>query len=292
MNQERSTKHEELRGLCAAHALGALDPPESGRLEAHLREGCADCLTELEGHRRTVYALGSLSGEETPPARAEERLLERLGPGEPETSWATAPRAPEARGVLLRWLPLAAAVGIASLALWMVGQSREDVARLVDVNVKLLEQTSTQARENSMLVRGNQTLYEEGQRLHAVLDRAREPDVQAYELAGLEGTVHFGGWVFLDPRDLQDPADDICSVHTERMPPLPEGQTYQAWMVIGEEVHDLGTFDPDESGFGLTQRPIPAVSTFESVQVTIEPAGGARAPSGRVLLHHAPGGTP
>ena len=71
--------HKDLRELCAAHALGALDPPDAVRLEAHLSAGCEICRAEIDEYRRTVGALGGLLGEESPPAWAESALMARIG---------------------------------------------------------------------------------------------------------------------------------------------------------------------------------------------------------------------
>ena len=74
----RPMDHRELRELCAAHALGALDPPETVRLEKHLREGCDLCRGEVEEYRRTVTAMGTILKEVGPPAGMEDRLLARI----------------------------------------------------------------------------------------------------------------------------------------------------------------------------------------------------------------------
>jgi anti-sigma factor RsiW len=58
---------------------GTLPPLLRARLDAHLA-GCPDCRTYLDQMRRTVAALGALSGEPAPPAPAEtrRRLLRRF----------------------------------------------------------------------------------------------------------------------------------------------------------------------------------------------------------------------
>lgn len=119
MNGENhAPSHDELRELCAAHALGALDPPDSARMEAHLREGCETCLDEIAAHRGAVAALASLSGTRTPPPGAEKRLMERVALAE-RTGRAAAPgRRAVPSGSRLRWLPAAAAVLLAIPALW------------------------------------------------------------------------------------------------------------------------------------------------------------------------------
>lgn len=285
--------HEELQELCAAHALGALDPPESMRLAAHLREGCDTCTTEIGSYRRAVGAMGTVLKETTPPARAEATLMERVsGAGELDLVLPIRPpgppRAESVGGSWSHWLLPAAALAVAGFALWIAAQSRGDVARLVEVNSTLLDQNSVLAEQNLHLVQGNRMLFEKTQVLHETIQRALVTGVQAFELRAAQQTRTAHGWAFLDPGDQGSTEDDVCSVHVERMQPPPPGQTYQAWMVSAGDVHDLGTFEPDESGHGFTRRPIPAVASFDFVEVTVEPLGGVRSPSGQVILRYVP----
>jgi anti-sigma-K factor RskA len=122
--REEHAIHEELRGLCAAHALGILDENESSRLEAHLRTECGTCRGEIESYRRTVADMGVLLDEEAPPAGAAQRFRERLVPA------AAAPPVTQRSQPARRWLlPAAAMLAVAS-SLWVALDSRREVSRL------------------------------------------------------------------------------------------------------------------------------------------------------------------
>jgi len=119
--------HEALRELCAGHALGVLDPPESSQLDAHLRTGCFGCLQEIDSYRRTVADMGTLLDEEAAPAGAEERFLDGLTGA---VAGTTTPFAARPRRQMGRWLlPAAAMLAVAS-SLWVTLESRREVVQL------------------------------------------------------------------------------------------------------------------------------------------------------------------
>ena len=76
--------HEVFGELCAAHALSSLDPDDSIRLQAHIREGCEICEAEIAGHRGVVDALGGMVEQKNPPAEVEERLMALVAGEAPE----------------------------------------------------------------------------------------------------------------------------------------------------------------------------------------------------------------
>ena len=121
--------------LCAAHALGCLDPMDAVRLREHLATGCTACHEELTRHRDTVEQVGRAFPATTPPAGAEARLMSRI---EEEAMPVTQRR----RNPGMRWaLPLAAAVALVFLgrvamqrgeAIQSLGRELEDLKRTVD----------------------------------------------------------------------------------------------------------------------------------------------------------------
>ena len=66
-----SLSHDEIRGLLAAFALGAVPPDEEAAIEAHL-DDCVTCRAELAALVEATIAL------ETPRAESDHRTLERL----------------------------------------------------------------------------------------------------------------------------------------------------------------------------------------------------------------------
>jgi RNA polymerase sigma-70 factor (ECF subfamily) len=67
--------------------------------------------------------------------------------------------------------------------------------------------------------------------------------------------------------------------------PAPEGRTYEAWVCHDGKWESLGTIKPDKQGSALMiaegqNLTVPP----ETLQVTLEPAGGSRAPTGAVIV--------
>jgi anti-sigma-K factor RskA len=68
------TEHSEMEDSVAAYVLGALDPEEASRVEAHL-QGCAGC-REIAARLARVVSVIPLAGEASrPPERLRARIL-------------------------------------------------------------------------------------------------------------------------------------------------------------------------------------------------------------------------
>lgn len=67
--------HDELRGLLAPYALGALDDDESRLLSAHLAD-CSECREELRRLQEAVLRLTADTEELSP--EVWERILRRI----------------------------------------------------------------------------------------------------------------------------------------------------------------------------------------------------------------------
>ena len=250
-------EHQQWRDLCAAHALGALDPPESARLEAHLR-GCAACREEIASHQAVVEALGRSLPPMVPPAAAEQAVMklavesrgrEESPPFSPRPATATA------GGLVSRWLLPVAAMLVAGASLWLAADASNDVEELVS--------------ENRIL--------------HDLVERAHESDVVAYALVTTSRDLRADGWVFFDHNDREDPEDDVLTIHGEGLEPAPEGSSYQAWAIGGARVRRLGALDPDESGYHVKNIALPDLSEIETIQVTLE-SSDVSAPTGKVMF--------
>ena len=81
------------------------------------------------------------------------------------------------------------------------------------------------------------------------------------------------------------PGATMAVVTLSSVPPAPAGRVYQVWAREGSTWISLGTVQPDASGAGLLIAEGPRLATRPSaLEVTLEPAGGSRAPRGRPVL--------
>jgi anti-sigma-K factor RskA len=99
----------------------------------------------------------------------------------------------------------------------------------------------------------------------------------AIRLSGDEGA---GRGVLFRPED-----GDISLLCVWGMQPLPEDQTYQVWLISGEERVSGGTFRVTDDGYGVMfVRPPDSPRAYDGLGITVEPAGGSPGPTSPRLL--------
>jgi anti-sigma-K factor RskA len=250
---------EELEELAAGSALGALEAADEARFRAHLPT-CGRCAALLTEYRAVVATLPEalapieaspdLRGRILAAAEADLARDERPQPGRlPEVSAAREPRAATPPRRLSPWaLPLAALFAVTvGLGYW---------------NYRLQEQVQTEAA----------ALQLQEQALAAIAAGGRH-----WELAGTDQAPRAAGVL------VQAPDDPRPVLLVRNLPDLPPEQTYQAWVIRGGTPADAGLLGPTERGVRVArlERPLDGA---ETVALTIEPRGGSRAPTGRIVL--------
>lgn len=77
----------------------------------------------------------------------------------------------------------------------------------------------------------------------------------------------------------------IATMNLSHVPPLPPGQTYQAWARYGDTWLSLGTVRTAGDGSALLIADTPALAALpDAVQVTVERGDGSTAPRGPVVI--------
>ena len=286
-----SEVHETFDDAAAGWALGALEPDDAARFEAHLREGCAQCERTLEEYRDVLVAVaGDLS--EAPPPRVRDAVLEGAG--------ARSAGAPALRAVppgqrrtgrlptmLVSATGMALAAGLAAIVTAGAMKARyeprvEQLAREADgLRAQLAEQLETVSALRQRLSEQEHTLTmvraqadEQGRQLALLTD----PETRIVELAGLPPSPHAQGRMIWNPR-----AGGLLVALN--LPPAPAGKTYELWAIAEGKPRPAGLFNVDAQGKGTLAVPasagVPAVDVFA---VTLEPEGGSPAPTGEKYL--------
>lgn len=68
----------------------------------------------------------------------------------------------------------------------------------------------------------------------------------------------------------------------ENMPPVPEGKTYQIWVIKGDTPQPSGLFEPKgDSIAAVVEKPVEGA---DAVAVTVEPEGGSKKPTTEPML--------
>ncbi len=264
---------EEHIDLCAAYALGSLDPADRARLEEHLAAGCRPCELALAGFPGPALLLAAASTPARPSAMLRDRVL---------TSVATIPQeaprpergngrgrvielAPRRRSFgVLAWASLAAAaaLAVATGLIWMqAGHLKDELA----ANRRELNQLEQRLAEEQ---RWAQVLNAPGARV-----------------AVLEPTP--AGSHDLKARATYDPATRRAVVIFENFTP-PAGRDYQLWAILGAAPASLGVIRVDQSGSAVLRlENVGDPAMLNAFAVSLEPTGGSpnpAAPSGPVVM--------
>src|SRR5437870_3058825 len=81
---------QELQEMFELYALGALEPPEKGEIEAHLARGCDTCRQALSAALALNARVFSFAPRLKPPRRLKRRLLSSVGVHYPGWGWVWA----------------------------------------------------------------------------------------------------------------------------------------------------------------------------------------------------------
>lgn len=239
--------HEGYREALGAYALDALLPDERAALEAHLA-GCAECRVELDALRVGVKAFALTADEREPSPELRNRVWEAIwaepnfnrantvvtqGP-QPVRPVAAPILISEARASRLPWLGAIAA----ALALVLIGS----------------------------LLAWNLSLRNEQSDLEATVVAFEDNATTVGQLAAQSPGDPSGGEVqYLSDRE-------VLLIELHDLPPLPEGQVYQLWLIVGEQVNPSNVFVPDPDPDQPTTISVSAdPSEIDALAITREP---------------------
>jgi len=276
-----TSAHDEMRELTSLYVLGGLTPEERSTFEAHLPT-CAECAAEVQSLRPVVPALAQVVQQVAPPAALRDRVLNRVKGVEeasaqrvprpsPEPRKTTTAAAPDIAG--MQWLPLAASIVIAIALGAYALQLRGRISTLETQ----LKDALSRADAGERQIADARRVSTEAQTQLAVLTA---PDVARVDLAGQPPAPGAQGRAFWSrSRGLVFTATNL--------PPLPPGQTYQLWFVVGSDNEKIsaGIFAPDATGVAsLFVTAPPGIPPPGLLAVTLETAGGNPQPLGPIYL--------
>jgi anti-sigma-K factor RskA len=259
--------HDRWLELADVYAVGALDGSELVELEAHLATECVVCAARIR-ETREALALVPRSLPDAPPSPAvRARVLAAVAS---EAAPGTARPAPvieaqrRGRG--------------ASRALWWAGWAglAAAAALLVFVNGELRA-----TREELRALQGRlSALQGELSERESALRFLSDPGVRYVSLGGLKPTPDASAWLLWNPGTREG------LLLARGLPAPPTGHAYELWALAGAEPVPAGVFSVDAAGRALLRLPpLPDGRTFDAFAVTLEPAGGVPKPTGPMHLH-------
>ncbi len=237
------TIHEEIQELIPAYAIGALQPDEAARVEAHLGS-CGRCTLVFNEYEPVAESLAFAVPLREPPPDLKARTLKYATTRDPPGP-TSRPAARFSRFSLRPSYALAGGAFVLALlaVLWMAWQFTE-LSRELEMQ-RAFTTTMAYASGTPLTIRGTGAAPQAEGRMYADADE----NVAAIVMVGL--------------------------------PPLPAGHAYEAWLWQPDgSIVSGGMFTVDRVGNGwLLVRAPQHMSAYSSVGVTVEPAGGAVAPT-------------
>ncbi len=265
---------QEIMELLDAYALGAAEKAEAEGLERHV-EDCVRCWEELSEAQQTAALLALSVPLEQAPDALRERVMAQAAREADKAPAAAGP----ARRFRLGWTSAAGALGVAGVAALVFSAFLQvQMSDLRGEKDDLSEQVADLRSENSDL--GGQ-LAAAGNaigRQHQVLTVLSSEDAQTVSMVKMSAPSAAAatyGW---------SPANDEGFILCEGLPPLEEGEVYQAWFMVGNDAVAADAFSTSDGTCvvpmdlsGVRRRP-------SAIGITIEPEGGSDEPSDDWLL--------
>ena len=287
-----------------SYVLGALPRGERDEFEAHL----ADCPNE---HPELAEAAGTMSFfamalERAPvPDRVSETLLARveadLGSDAGRGRQPRVVQVPDAAysgflarlGTLMegRWAHPAMGMAVVAILLLVAG------GLWVDDRLGSVEQSASDMQKvDEMLAAVIEGQTELASQVQAgsdhdaqIMDMVKEQRVLTYMEANPDRLVSMlrpadtaaaGRGMMVTSSDGRD-----CLLAVLDLPALNGGEVYQVWLIKDDVMTSGGVFTVDSTGYGQTViRPTNPMWEFDSIGITVEPAGGSSGPTGQQVL--------
>lgn len=282
-------EHAELLEIAELYALGGLDAADRARFEQHVADGCAECEAALRASLDVTTELLLAVAPVRPSAAVRERLLARVHAAESIQSAAPAARGRAARrGSVLARFPLAAAAGV----LLVVGLSGLSallglrLAREREIGADLEDGLAYEESISWALVREMES--ERSRRLAteqrmAGLDRIvsalEAPLARSLALAGQGEFRQATAKAYIEPESGR------LILYAHNLPPVPDGRTYQIWVIVQDQPRSVGVFRSDSAGEAKYDAGrLQDLHGPVTVAVTLESAGGAVRPTGPTVL--------
>jgi anti-sigma-K factor RskA len=245
------------------YALGALEGEEKQAIESHIAT-CGSCASKLAEARGRVSLLAFAAPRTEPSPAVKERLLRQLHEVSEGRASIPAKAEPErATGYFGKWwtavlAPAAVALAIASIFLWVEN-------RRLDEQIAGLHTAMQEQQKQLDYARNVAHLFE-----------AR--DTITVSLAPMPGMVHGAVKVMYNEKM-------GVLMYDGWIEPPPEDKSYQLWVVPMEgNPISVGVFNPATSDSAHWLTKIPEGVPAKAFAITLEPAGGAAAPSGPQVL--------
>lgn len=234
-------RHDEFKSNLPAFVLGGLSPDETEAVREHLRD-CEECRRELALYAPLTHALDLAPPDASPPPGARDRLLERTSNVRTLPQAATEAPRPQRRPSRLPWTLAAASLLFAVLLGGFFYQQNRQL------NSEVADQQET---------------------ISGVVDLMERPDLRVEDLPTPDSEARARVYAARE--------GDVGMFVFDRLPPLPEGKTYELWVGSEGALESAGTFEPtsmEKGSYHELMSPPGGFDEYEYVGVTASPKDG------------------
>lgn len=286
------SEHMDLLENAELYAFGGLDEIERARFEQHVADGCAQCEVVLRENQDVATQLLLAVAPLRPAESLRERLFARVRAYELSSAAAHAAPDDRARAGRLGWRfarqPLAAAAGVLLVlglsvfsATLAVRLAREREAR-ADLEEGLAYEESISwalVRETESERSRRMALEQRMAGLDRIVSALEAPLARSLALAG-QGEFHRA-----TAKAYLEPESGRLILYAHNLPPVPDGRTYQIWVIVANEPRSVGMFRSDSAGEAKYDAGrLQDLHGPVTVSVTLESEGGALQPTGPTVL--------
>jgi anti-sigma-K factor RskA len=240
---------ESMPELLAGYVLGDLTSAELAIVEAYLAAH-PEAKAELASLMLPLDLLPLTLPANDPPASLRQQILEVAAAQTPATTTPTSASAVEAQQPWRKAIaPIITGIGLLLLA--GLGWN----------NYRLSHELAAvkQDLQNSQVALNSQR-YQEYQSVVSLLP---QPNNRYFSLKNMQGKAGVGSLVMV-------PNKSVAVLALQKVAPLPPGQVYRVWAIMGNEEMDCAHFLPDADGKVLMQIPLKSWETAKKITITIE----------------------
>lgn len=275
--------------LILLYVLGALEGEELEEAERLIASNTEEVRRMLADYESVVSLLPYAARPAVPSPDLKKKLLSDISRKKPRKVEATAKEGFLAGVFRPFWLGFGGLAAAAIVFLVVTNISLRNTIGERDATIGSLNEKLT-ASEGSV------------ERLENLL-AAKESELGSLEtrLASLEQVTEFmkdqniilvqldsAAEIPASGRVLWDRDEHDALLYCLNMPDAPKGKTYQWWVVVNGEPRSMGVFDVNDEGDSVvlidSLRKFGDVKKIEAFKVTVEPEGGAKAPTGKELI--------
>ncbi|MCK9409362.1 MAG: anti-sigma factor [Bacteriovoracaceae bacterium] len=276
-----SIEKEQFESLCAAYALGIIEPDEQTLLDEALASGDEEFQSIFRESAGVSHFINSGVKRAVPSPHVRSRMIKQIQFGD---------RTPSSIVLLIEKFAITLGFGrpgfgllVAALLLIVIAEIGAYAYVMysdLDATVSTSFAVETLAADQEKRL---QHLTSELEKKNEVLDVLQSPKLEVAMLTGQD--AHPSGF----GKIIWDPARKIAILHVFKLPSLPSGMVYHVWLFDkNKKATSAGTFSLSDSTdhiIQVSEMPLPDQrSEISAISVTMEPATGVTQPSGTVFL--------